>query len=66
MNATFEKEKAEAQSIANVLGITGVAMAAMFTVMQGFIMYGSYQDAVSGATTWSVDINKAIGYLVGF
>ena len=65
LHSTFEKEKAEAQSIAKVLGITGVSMAAMFTVMHGFTMYGSYQDAVSGATTWSVDINRVSGYLLG-
>ena len=64
LHSTFEKEKAEAQSIANVLGIAGVSMAAMFTVMQGFILYGSYQEAVSGAaiSRYPFRIEKRTGY----
>lgn len=59
------KESAGASSNAKVLGIVGLCMAAMFTVMQGFILYGAYTEAVSGATTWSVDIGKVSVILMG-
>ena len=60
-----EKESAGAKSNAKVLGIVGLCMAAMFTVMQGFILYGAYNEAVSGATKWSVDIGKVSVILTG-
>ena len=59
------KESAGASSNAKVLGIVGLCMVAMFTVMQGFILYGAYTEAVSGATTWSVDIGKVSVILMG-
>ena len=59
------KESAGASSNAKVLGIVGLCMAAMFTVMQGFILYGAYTEAVSGATTWSFDIGKVSVILMG-
>ena len=49
-----EKEIAGAKSNAKVLSIVGLCMSVMFTVMQGFILYGSYTEAVSGAEIESV------------
>ena len=60
-----EKESAGAKSNAKVLGIVGLCMATMFTVMQGFILYGSYTEAVSGADRQSVDIGKISCILMG-
>ena len=65
LRETDGKESAGASSNAKVLGIVGLCMAAMFTVMQGFILYGAYTKAVSGATTWSVDIGKVSVILMG-
>lgn len=65
LRAVDEKESAGARSNAKVLGIVGLCMAAMFTVMQGFILYGAYNEAVSGATKWSVDIGKVSVILMG-
>lgn len=60
-----EKESAGAKSNAKVVSIVGSCMAAMFTVMQGFILYGSYTEAVSGADRQSVDIGKVSFILMG-
>ena len=60
-----EKESTSAKSNAKVLGIVGLCMAAMFTVMQGFILYGAHSEAVSGATQWTVDIGKVSVILMG-
>ena len=60
-----EKESAGARSNAKVLGIVGLCMVAMYTVMQGFILYGAYNEVVSGATKWSVDIGKVSVILMG-
>lgn len=65
LRETDGKESAGASSNAKVLGIVGLCMAAMFTVMQGFILYGAYNEAVSGATTWSVDMGKVSVILMG-
>lgn len=65
LRETDGKESAGASSNAKVLGIVGLCMAAMFTVMQGFILYGAYTEAVSGATTWSVDIGKVSVIFMG-
>ena len=65
LKETDEKEKAGAKSNAKVLGIVGLCMAVMFTVMQGFILYGAYNEAVSGATKWTVDIGKVSMILMG-
>ncbi len=64
-NAADEKERAGAESNAKVLGITGACMAVMFTVMQCFMMYGSYQDAMSASTVQSVDIGRVMVILMG-
>jgi len=62
LKATDEKESAGAKSNTKVLSIVGVSMAAMFTVIQGFILYVS---AVSGATEQAVDIGKVFVILMG-
>ena len=41
LKAADDKESAGAGSNAKVLGIVGLCMAGMFTVMQGFILYGA-------------------------
>ncbi|MBP3197188.1 MAG: DUF1648 domain-containing protein [Butyrivibrio sp.] len=63
--ASGEKESAGARSNAKVLGIVGMSMAAMFTVMQGFILYGAYTETVSGADKQTVDIGKVSCILMG-
>ncbi len=65
LKAADEKESTSAKSNAKVLGIVGLCMVAMFTVMQGFILYGAYSEAVSGATQWTVDIGKVSVILMG-
>ena len=60
-----EKESAGARSNAKVIGIAGLCMAAMFTVMQGFLLYGSYTEAISGAESETVDIAKVTCILMG-
>lgn len=60
-----EKERVSARSNAKVLGIVGMCMAAMFTVMQGVILCVAYNEAVSGATQWTVDIGKVSVILMG-
>lgn len=65
LKSTDEKESAGAKSNAKVISIVGLCMAAMFTVMQAFILYGAYHEAVSGATQWTVDIGKVSIILLG-
>lgn len=65
LRETDGKESAGANSNAKVLGIVGLWMTAIFTVMQGFILYGAYNEAVSGAAAWSVDIGKVSVILMG-
>ena len=65
LKAAEDKESAGAGSNAKVLGIVGLCMAGMFTVMQGFILYGAYSESVSGATQWTVDIGKVSLILMG-
>lgn len=62
---TDEKESAGASSNAKVLGIVGVCMAAMFAVEHGFSLYGTYNEATSGASAWSVDIGKVSVVMMG-
>ncbi len=63
--ASAEKERAEALSNAKVLKIVGVSMAAMFTVMQGFILYSAYVEANVNAAQAYVDIGKVSCILIG-
>lgn len=65
LNSTDEKERASAKSNAKVLGIVGLCMAAMFTVMQAFMLYGAYSESVSGTAQWTVDIGKVSVILMG-
>ena len=60
-----EKESAGARSNAKVISIVGIAMAVMYTVMQGVILYGSYTEAVSRAERQAVDIGKVSAILMG-
>lgn len=63
--ASAEKERAEALSNAKVLKIVGVSMAAMFTIMQGFILYSAYVEANINAAQAYVDIGKISYILIG-
>lgn len=63
--ATDEKERADAKTNAKVIKIVGVSMAAMFTIMQGFIMYGSYHEAISNVEKQTIDISKVATILMG-
>ncbi|MCR4996549.1 MAG: DUF1648 domain-containing protein, partial [Butyrivibrio sp.] len=65
MKSTDEKECAEARSNAKVIGYVGVGMAVMYTVMQGFILFGEYKGAISGATKQVVDIGKISVIMMG-
>ena len=64
-NTEAEKESVEARSNAKVLSIVGVSQTAMFTIMQGFLLYGAYQEAVSGAARQTIDIGKVSNILLG-
>lgn len=63
--ASTEKERAEALSNGKVLKIVGISMAAMFTIMQGFILYSAYTEAVSNASRAHVDMGRVSCILVG-
>lgn len=63
--ATDEKQRAHAKTNAKVIKIVGVSMAAMFTIVQGFIMYGSYHEAISNAEKQTIDISKVAIILMG-
>lgn len=63
--AAAEKERAEALSNAKVLKIVGASMAAMFTLMQGFILYSAYAQASVNASQAYVDIGKVSCILIG-
>lgn len=63
--ATDEKQRADAKTNAKVIKIVGVSMAAMFTIMQGFIMYGSYHEAISNAEKQTIDTSKVATILMG-
>ena len=63
--ASDEKESAGARSNAKVIGIAGLCTAVMFTVMQGFLLYGSYTEAISGAEKETVDIARVTCILMG-
>ena len=60
-----EKEAAQARSNAKVLQIVGLTMAVMFTVMQGFILYGAHTAAGGNAEMQSVDIGRIACILMG-
>ena len=63
--ASNEKESAGSRSNAKVIGIAGLCTAVLFTVMQGFLLYGSYTEAISGAERETVDIGRVTCILMG-
>lgn len=63
--ASAEKERAEALSNAKVLKIVGISMAAMFTAMQGFILYSAYVEVSVNSAQAYVDIGKVSCILMG-
>ncbi len=65
LEAADGKESAGAASNARVIGIAGVSMAAVMTVLQGFLLYGAWNEAVSGAVKQTVDIGKITAVLMG-
>lgn len=64
-NSQDDKEGAGAGSNAKVLGIVGVSMAAMFTIMQCFALYGAYVEAETEAQAAAVDIGRISCILMG-
>ena len=60
-----EKERAGALSNAKVLGIVGAAVAAFFTVLQGYNLYRAYADAKAGSQTAAVDISRVACIVLG-
>ncbi len=60
-----EKDREGARSNVKVLGIVGVVMTAMFTVMQCFILYGAYTGAKENAAEMTVNIGKVSCILLG-
>ena len=65
LNTKDEKEGAGSKTNAKVLGIAGLCMTVMFTVMQGFILYGAVTAAASEATQMTVDIGKISIIMLG-
>ena len=60
-----EKDRAEAETNIRVLGIAGIAMSAMFTVMQAFLLCKIGREALSGASAPTVDMGKVACVLMG-
>ena len=63
--ATLDKDRAEAASNAGLLKIVAISMAAMFGIMQCFILYGAYTAADTSAVSATVDIGKISCILMG-
>ena len=64
-NAVDEKETAGALSNVKVLSVVGISMAVMYTVLQGYLLYGAYQTAGSGTTKSAINIEKISFILMG-
>ena len=64
-NAEDEQTSASARTNAKVLGIIGIAMTVIFTVMHAFLLYGSYKGAVSGTTRQIDGVSKIVFILLG-
>ncbi|MCR4673459.1 MAG: SdpI family protein [Lachnospiraceae bacterium] len=64
-NETDEKAAAGLNANRKVIEMVGACMAIMFTVMQGFYLFGSYKEAVSMAETQAVDTGKVTVILMG-
>ncbi len=65
LGAAEEKERAEAQSNLRVVAVTGVLVAAMLTVLQGFILLAACRTAAAGAEKQAADIGKVSVILMG-
>ena len=63
--AADEKERAGAKTNTKVLCVAGLLMAAMFTVMQGSILYGAWKASAPGTAEQAVDIGKISVILMG-
>ena len=63
--AEDEKTSASAKTNANVLGIIGIAITVIFTVMHGFLLYGSYKGVVTGSTQQIYGVSKIVFILLG-
>ena len=60
-----EKERSEAQLSAKILGLAGIVTAVVFSVIQGFMLYGAYADAKPEAVTGTIDMGKVLCILFG-
>lgn len=65
VKATLDKNRAEAASNAGLLKIVAVSMAAMFGIMQCFILYGAHTAADTATASATVDIGKISCILMG-
>ncbi len=63
--AADEKERAGARANAKVLGIAGAAVAALLTVMEGFVLCDACKNAASGAERGAVDTLMIACILMG-
>jgi len=63
--AEDDKTRAGALSNVKVLGVVGISMAVMFSIMQVFIMYSSYNEATSQDGKSPVDSLKIVCILMG-
>lgn len=61
-NGVEEKDRESARSNAKVIGIAGVLTAAMFTVMQGYILYTAFNTGKDSLRNVSSDMGK-ISYI---
>lgn len=64
-DSSDEKSSADARTNAKVLGIIGVAMSVILSVMDGFLLYGSYTESISGATKQTPLTAKMIFIMLG-
>ncbi len=64
-NAKDDKERAEAESNAKVLGLVAVLSALLWTGLQCVFLYGAYTAATAGATKATVNFNKFQGIFLG-
>ncbi len=60
-----DKKRVEILSNVKVLTIVGLVMAAGFTVMQGFILYKTYNEAVFSGEKPFIDTDRIWGILMG-
>lgn len=63
--ADDEKESVSLKSTVKVFDIVGVAQIILFTIMQGFLLYGEYTEVITSATRQAVDIGKIVCILMG-